>query len=211
MENFDENSQQYNEIIKTLQGLRQVKAPANFEADLMRRINSGKYEKERSFWEKILLPSRLIPSAALGLAAIIVFFVLNINSAPVENPLLMPPRVREDVVATKNAPAIPKDEQAKTEKEKTSKKPEPFFKEGTKSYAEIHGTTDDSGVSNLGITFTGEDTQSTLPDNSSMVSFGNPINKSGLNFRNNTMTREERAQIEMMKRKLIEMMKQLNK
>ena len=215
MENFDENSQQYNEIIKTLKGLQKVKAPANFEADLMRRINSGKYEKERSLWEKLLLPSRLIPSAALGLAAVIIFFILNINSTPVQNPLLMPPRVREDVVATKGVPAIPKDEQAYAEKGKTnketSKKPEPFFKEGTKSYAEIHGTTSDSENSNLGITFTGRDAQSTLPGNASMASFGYPISKSGLNFRNSIPTREERAQIEMMKRKLIEMMKQLNK
>ena len=215
MENFDENSQQYNEIIKTLKGLQKVKAPANFEADLMRRINSGKYEKERSFWEKFLLPSRLIPSAALGLAAVIVFFVLNINSTPAENPLLMPPRVREDVVAAKDLPDIAKEIHTNAEKEKAteeaSKKPEPFFKEGTKTYAEIHGTTGDSGVSNIGITFTGEDAQSTLPNNTSMASFGYPINKSGLNFRSNTMTREERAQIEMMKRKLIEMMKQLNK
>ena len=215
MENFDENSQQYNEIIKALKGLQKVKAPANFEADLMRRINSGKYEKERSFWEKLLLPSRLIPSAAAILAAVILFFVLDIGSAPIENPLLVPPRVREDVVATKTVPLIPKDEQANTEKEKVNKeantKPQPFFKEGTKSYAEIHGTTGDSEVSNLGITFTGGDTESTLPGNTSMVSFGYPINKSGLNFRNNTMTREERAQLQLMKKRLIEMMKQFNK
>ena len=215
MENFDENPQQYSEIIKTLKGLQRVKAPANFEADLMRRINSGKYEKERSFWEKFLLPSRLIPSAAIGLAAVIVFFVLNINSAPVENPLLTPPRVREDVVATKNIPVTPKETQESLKKEKANngkeKQPAPFFKEGTKSYAEIHGTTGDSEVSNLGITFTGEDTDNTLTGNTSMVSFGYPINKSGLNFRNSTLTREERAQIQMMKKRLIEMMKQLNK
>jgi len=215
MENFDENSQQYSDIIKTLKGLQRVKAPANFEADLMRRINTGKYEKEKSLWEKFLLPSRLIPSAALGLAAVIVFFVLNINSAQLENPLLMPPRVRDDVVATKDVPVIPKDEQTSTENEKinkeANKKPVPFFKEGTKTYAEIHGTAGDSDVSNLGITFTGEDTESTLPGNTSMVSFGYPINKSGLNFRSNTMTREERAQLQMMKKKLIEMMRQLNK
>ena len=215
MENFEENTQQHGEIIKTLKGLQNVKAPAGFEADLMRRINSGKYEKERSFWEKFILPSRLIPSAALGLAAVIVFFVLNINTSPVENPLLMNPRVREDVVATKNVPVIPKDAQINTEKEKTNKeankKPVPFFEEGTKSYAETHGNTGDSGVSNLGITFTGEDTQSTLPANTSIVSFGNPINKSGLNFHRRTLSPEERAQLEMLKKRMLEAFKELNK
>ena len=215
MEKFDDNSQQYSEIIKTLKGLQKIKTPANFEADLMRRINSGKFEKEKTFWEKFLFTSSLIPSAALGLAAVIIFFVLNINSAPVENPLLMAPRVREDVVATKDVPLIPKDAQTDADKEKINKEtksqPEPFFKEGTKSYAETHGGAGDSEVSNLGITFTGEDTQSTLPGNTSMVSFGFPISKSGLNFRRNTLTPEERLQIEMMKKRLIEMMKQLNK
>jgi hypothetical protein len=215
MENFDENTQQYNDIIKTLKELQKLKAPANFEADLMRRINSGKYEREKTFREKFLLPTRLIPSAALGLAAVIVFFVLNINSVPAENPLLMPPRVREDVVATKNIPVTLKEAQESVKKEEANngkeKQPVPFFKEGTKSYAEIHGTTGDSEVSNLGITFTGQDTQSTLPNNTSMVSFGFPINKNALNFRNSTLTREERAQLEMMKKKLVEMMKQLNK
>lgn len=213
MENFDEKSQQYSEIIRTLKGLQKVKAPANFEADLMRRINSGKYEKERSFWEKLLLPSRFIPSAALGIAAVIVFFVLNMNSAPVENPLLMAPRVREDVIATKNLPSTPKEAQLNPQKEKANKETnqEPFFKEGTKSYAETHPGSTDSGVSNVGITFTGEDSESTLPANPSIVSFGNPITKSGLNFQRRMLTPQERAQLEIMKKRLMDMMKQFNK
>jgi hypothetical protein len=213
MENIDENSQQYSEIIKTLKGLQKVKAPANFEADLLRRINSGKYEKERSFWEKLLLPSRLIPSAALVLAAVIVFFVLNMNSATVENPLLMAPRVREDVIATKNLPVTPKDAQVNPQKEKAKKeiKQQPFFEEGTKSYAETHPGSTDSGVSNLGITFTGEDSQGTVPGNPSIVSFGNPITKSGLDFQRRMLSPQERAQLEIMKKRLMDMMKQFNK
>jgi hypothetical protein len=214
MENLDENSQQHSELIKTLKRLQKVKAPASFEADLIRRINSGKYEKERSFWEKLLLPSRLIPSAALGLAAVIVFFVLNMNSAPVENPLLMTPRVREDVVATKNIPVIPKEGKANLQKEKankvTKKQGEPFFEEGTKSYAETHPGSD-SEVSNLGITFTGQDTQNTLPGSTSIVSFGNPITKSGLDFQRRMLSPQERAQLQLMKKRLQEMMKQFNK
>ena len=213
MENFDENSQQYSEIIKTLKGLQKVKAPASFEADLMRRINSGKYEKERSFWEKLLLPSRLIPSAALGLAAVIVFFVLNMNSAPIENPLLMAPRVRKDVIATKNLPATSKEAQVNPQKEKAKEetKQEPFFKEGTKSYAEMHPGSTDSGVSNVGITFTGEDSESAMPTNPSIVSFGNPITKSGLDFQRRMLTPQERAQLEIMKKRLMDLMKQFNK
>jgi hypothetical protein len=215
MENFDDNTNEYNEIIKTLRGLQKVKAPANFEADLMRRINESKYEKEGSFWDKILLPSRLIPSAALGIAAVITFFVLNMNSAPVENPLLMTPRIREDVVATENNPLTHSDAQTNAKEEKankeTKKQSQPFFEEGTKSYAETHPGSSDSEVSNLGITFTGDDSQSTLPGNTSMVSFGYPISKSGLNFQRRTLSPQERVQLEIMKKRLQEMMKQLNK
>jgi hypothetical protein len=179
----------------------------------MRKINSGKYEKERSFWEKLLLPSRLIPSAALGIAVVIVFFVLNMNSAPVENPLLMAPRVRDDVIATNNSTVTPKEAQVNPQKEKARNeiKQEPFFKEGTKSYAEIHSESTDSGVSNLGITFTGEDSESTMPANPSIVSFGNPITKSGLDFQRRMLTPQERAQLEIMKKRLMDMMKQFNK
>ena len=97
------------------------------------------------------------------------------------------------------------------EKARNEIKQEPFFKEGTKSYAETHPGSTDSGVSNLGITFTGDDSQGTAPGNPSIVSFGNPITKSGLDFQRRILTPQERAQLEIMKKRLMDMMKQLNK
>ena len=60
---FNDEDKKYDKIIKTLHGLKKVNAPENFEADLIRKINSGKYiERKTGFWHEILLPSKLIPS-----------------------------------------------------------------------------------------------------------------------------------------------------
>ncbi len=89
----------YEKLIKDLKNLQQVKAHANFEADLMRRINAEKYApEEKSFWGKIFLPSRLIPSLGLAAAAVVVFLVVNINSEEMDNPFLIEPRLREDII-----------------------------------------------------------------------------------------------------------------
>lgn len=95
-----DDEKKYNDLIKNLNQLQEVKAPANFEAELMRKINSEKYkvEKEESIWSKFFLPSRLIPSAGLAAAAIIVFFVVTLNPEEMEDPLQMEPRVREDII-----------------------------------------------------------------------------------------------------------------
>jgi hypothetical protein len=105
---LNDDELRYKNVIDALKGLKEVKAPKNFEADLMRRINSEKFEEKRqSFWEKIFLPSRLVPSAGLAVAAVLLLFVININSDEVENPLLMEPRVREDMIEAKDVSDIP--------------------------------------------------------------------------------------------------------
>ncbi len=99
-----DDDKKYNDVIKTLNQLQEVKAPADFEADLMRKINSEKYKekKEQNFWNKIFLPSRLVPSAGLAAAAIIVLFVVTLNPEEMEDPLIMEPRVREDIIEVVN-------------------------------------------------------------------------------------------------------------
>ncbi len=95
-----DDDKKYNDVIKTLNQLQEVKAPADFEAELMRKINSEKYKekKEQSIWSKFFIPSRLIPSAGLAAAAVIVFFVVTLNPEELEDPLIMEPRVREDII-----------------------------------------------------------------------------------------------------------------
>ena len=89
--------QDFKDVINTLEQLQQVKAPAGFEADLMRRINSEKFREEKTFWQNIFIPSRLIPAAALAITAILLIFVLNDASVTQDNPLLAAPRERSDL------------------------------------------------------------------------------------------------------------------
>jgi len=98
---MENDEKKYEDVIKALKGLQEVKAPENFEADLKRKINSEKFsEKERKgFWENILVPARLIPSLGLVAAAVIIFFVVDTNSEEMDNPFLIEPRVREDIIA----------------------------------------------------------------------------------------------------------------
>jgi len=114
---MENDEKKYEDVIKALKGLQEVKAPANFEADLQRRINSEKFPKEakKSFWQNILLPSRLIPSLGLVAAAMVIFIVVDTNSEELDNPFLIEPRVREDIFVVTDF------EEFEAEKEETSK------------------------------------------------------------------------------------------
>ena len=97
---MENDEKKYEDVIKSLKSLKKVDAPENFEADLKRRINSEKFsEKERkSFWENVFVPARLIPSLGLVAAAVVIFFVVETNSEEMDNPFLIEPRAREDVI-----------------------------------------------------------------------------------------------------------------
>ena len=92
----------YINIIKLLKQMPKVTAPPNFESDLMRRINSGNFKENfrATWWDKLFLPSRLIPVATFVLSIIAVFYFLNFNSVEPENPFLTKPKIRETVSKT---------------------------------------------------------------------------------------------------------------
>jgi hypothetical protein len=127
---MENDEKKYEDVIKALKGLQDVKAPANFEADLQRRINSEKFSKEekKSFWENIFLPSRLIPSLGLVAVSVIIFFVVDTSSEEVDNPFLIEPRIREDVFAVADHRELEK-KQEELLKEKSLKKEEPAIEQ----------------------------------------------------------------------------------
>lgn len=177
---LNDDELRYKNVIDALKGLTEVKAPKNFEADLMRRINSEKFEEKRqSFWEKIFLPSRLVPSAGLAVAAVLLLFVININSDEVENPLLMEPKVREDMIEAKDVSDIPMTVQE-----------------------EIPGETRlGSADSNLA-EFRDEISISGSRERSKTNSFaatGFAIDKEGLNFRQVNLSEEEKQRLNELK------------
>jgi hypothetical protein len=126
---MENDEKKYEDVINALKGLQEVKAPANFEADLQRRINSEKFSREekKSFWQNIFVPAKLIPSLGLVAAAVIIFFVVDTNSEEMDNPFLIEPRVREDVFAVTELEEV-QQKQEEVSKEKSLKKDEPVKK-----------------------------------------------------------------------------------
>ena len=129
---MENDEKKYEDVIKALKGLQEVKAPANFEADLQRRINSEKISKEekKSFWENIFSSSRLIPSLGLVTVAVVIFFVVDTNSEEMDNPFLIEPRVREDVFAVTDFEEVEK-KQEELSKQKLLKKDSPVIEQRT--------------------------------------------------------------------------------
>lgn len=169
----------YKDVIRTLKSLPKVNAPEDFETLLQRRINSQPVEKDRSFREKFFIPSRLIPSAALAVSAVVLFFILTGNNKT-ENPLLTEPKVREDIVNMDNTPVVSLQKGPDSEgidiEEKTG-------------IPELRNEISDSGAKNNNYA---------LPLSIS----GYSIDKEGLNFRQVVLTREEQNQIKSLKEKL---------
>jgi len=97
---MNDDEKKYEDVIGALKGLQQVKAHPNFEADLKRRLNEEKYaSKKKKDFRSFFVPSRLVPSLGLAVAAVIVFMIINVKSEEADNPFLMEPKIREDVFA----------------------------------------------------------------------------------------------------------------
>ncbi|GAB4289429.1 MAG: hypothetical protein Kow0098_07410 [Ignavibacteriaceae bacterium] len=93
------NDEKYQDVIKILKAMPHIEAPENFDAALMRKINRKKPDggDEKSFLLNLLMPSRLIPSAAVLASALIIFLLINTNSSEASDPFLIEPKLREDV------------------------------------------------------------------------------------------------------------------
>lgn len=94
-ENFYNNNQEkYSEVINSLKELPQIKAAADFEYNLMTKIQNQNFELSSSELQK---SNRWVywtfgPVLALGLSAVILFFVLIPSESVEENPLLSLPK-----------------------------------------------------------------------------------------------------------------------
>jgi hypothetical protein len=93
-----DEEKKHEKLISNLKNLPKVNAPQNFESNLWRKINLSKKSKQESFWDKLLSPGKLIPAGVAVVAAIIIFFVIDIKSNQPEDPFSLQPRMREDIV-----------------------------------------------------------------------------------------------------------------
>jgi hypothetical protein len=103
---MNEEEKTYKKLLDDLKNLPKVDAPKNFEAELLRKINSSESEKKENFWEKWLSPGKLAPAAIAIASAAIIFFVVDINSEEMEDPLNIAPRLREDLAIVESIDEI---------------------------------------------------------------------------------------------------------
>ncbi len=198
----------YQDVINTLRQLRQVKAPAGFETDLMRRINSESFPEERTFWQNIFAPSRLVPAAALAVTALILIFVLNTTGVTPDNPLLTAPRERGDITLS-----------AKTDNLSAAQKS--VERDEAVSSEQTSGIQKDKGTADQQVQRSAERKESNSPITGSSLAgrSGNnerfitanftsgritdyPVNKAGLNFRQVNLSNEQKIQLNQLKQKL---------
>lgn len=115
---MNDEEKTYKKLLDDLKNLPKIDAPKNFETELLRKINSSGYEKKESFWSKLISPGKLAPAAIAIASAAIIFFVVDINSNEIEDPLNIAPRLREDLVVIKSLDEIPVQSQEESKREK---------------------------------------------------------------------------------------------
>ncbi len=102
--NNDEN--EFSDLVKTLQDLPRLKAPDNFEYNLLTKIKNKSFETAVSPKRKVFAGWKLIPATALVFSVVILFFVLIGDNVETENPFLEDPRPRENVIPVANDATI---------------------------------------------------------------------------------------------------------
>jgi hypothetical protein len=212
-----DDEKKYDDLIKMLKGLQQVKAPPNFEADLKRRLNAEKYAKEeKRTIKRFFAPSRLVPSFGLAAAVIVMFLMINTNSEEVDNPFLMEPKIREDIILISDTDElnIPKsnlskeseviEEKVIADKKDKGMRRENFLEEKSSDESLIAGRNELA----LSETTMISETESALTEDVPADEFTRPlatglaIEKSGLNFRQVNPTQKEQKEILELKKKV---------
>ncbi|MFZ0452794.1 MAG: hypothetical protein WCE54_10240 [Ignavibacteriaceae bacterium] len=209
---IDEKDQEFEGVIKILKGLHHLKAPDNFETDLMRRINAGNYKEEKteSWFSRFFAPKRFIPSAALAIVAVLILFVIKPGSNTIENPFNTKPRLREDMITT--ASQITEEKKVDMELQKMIDSNQDYSsliqkKEVAKN--EEKGKNDydikDFQSDRAGSSYASQNYEAV---SSPGVSNYYIIDKSGLNFRQVNLTKTERMEISRLKANLMQFMKE---
>lgn len=121
----DENK--FKNLIDGLKNLKKIEAPVGFENKLWNKINSDAVPEKKSVWDKVFV--KLLPATAVVATAVILFVVIENNAYEYQDPLLIEPEVRTDLIEIKEeAPALQKFE-LENEPEIKSEKPKQLAQE----------------------------------------------------------------------------------
>lgn len=89
------------QLLDDLKNLPKVSAPADFEDGLWKKIYSED-ERMQTFWQKIFSSTKFIPATATLAGVIIIFFLINSNANDYEDPFMIEPPVRDDIITISN-------------------------------------------------------------------------------------------------------------
>ncbi len=198
----------YQDVVNTLKQLQQVKAPPGFEAGLMRRINSGRFPSEKTSRQKLFLPSRLIPSAALALTAVLLIFVLNNNGITQDNPLLQAPRERDDASLKTKTSLVASEKQSVSNDELTASREISGGQKDNGSLREDKPAQDPSPKKENFSPSAKGNVSSSDNDRFITAKFTSnritdyPVSKAGLNFRQVNLSAEQKIQLNHLKERL---------
>lgn len=84
-----------------LKDLSKVNAPESFETELSRRINNIEHKKEKRSWISLIFSPKLVPSAALAAAAVIIFLLLKPQIDRTEEKFHISPKLKEEKIDEK--------------------------------------------------------------------------------------------------------------
>jgi hypothetical protein len=221
---MNEEEKTYKKLLDDLKNLPKIDAPKNFETELLRKINSSEPEKKESFWDKLLSPGKLAPAAIALASAAIIFFVVDINSEEMEDPLNIAPRLREDLVViesieeipvaplkkserVKEDPKIVNEELIESKEAETQNQPTVGFEERSdKKSNAIEQSLADELVSNESDldSFESEETRSlggsVAP--STVTTSTSELTKDNLNFMQRNLSTDEKKEVQQLKMKI---------
>jgi hypothetical protein len=187
------------EISRMLKGLQKIKAPANFETKLSRRIDEidKKIEKENWF-DKIFSP-KLVPSAALVVTAVIVILVLRNGGTEIEDSFQVQPKLREDKIFMLYKPSIVSNEASDISEKST--RPEEYIASSENELEErtLYRTDTNSSLTRS-YRLSSEQRISVTPINYQLDHA--IIETGGLNYKVVRLDDEERKQIEFLREKI---------
>lgn len=211
----DENK--FKNLIHALKNLKKIEAPVGFENKLWNKINSDAVPEKKSLWDKVFV--KLLPATAVVATAVILFVVIENNAYEYQDPLLIEPEVRTDLIEIKEEdPALQKFElenepEIKSEKPKqlAQEKPSVTFR---KKDSEADAITMESPLAGRNEILRDED--SLVPESTgvaSSLSEDSSVNdqqiapsatmKQGLNFRQVQLTEQEKQEVNELKTRIL--------
>lgn len=211
---LNDDELKYKKTIDALKKLQRIDAPKDFETTLMRKINQSVPEKDDGFFKRLFMPSRLVPSMALVATAIVLFFVIDLSPEELENPFLLEPRLREDVVMVSSEmlgeekpeqlPEVKKElplkrdrvEQNTVASGKDMPKEEMIIRSEETAVILLDSVSDES---TLGASLPAPTIISEQP---AKVTTQTEIDKSGLDYRQNSLNVEDREKVQDLKEKM---------